>query len=214
VRVQGFDPVTTWGNMRGGVIISDQHVLTVGHIIVGTDIYIVWLGSNSRNQQTPINVTSAIQQPDFGFRRHDIAIMTIPRITFTSSIQPATLVSRLAFNVPSANDQGLVLGFGQSGTNRPTPDDLEGAYMKVTTDARCQEAFWPNMAENFCAEDLMNGGDFCLEDEGNGFRTTGNIITGLALNGACGSGTIHGTQPSIFLRLSFYRQWSFEETGV
>lgn len=95
---------------------------------------------------------------------------------------------------------------------------LEGAFVRVTNETRCQSFFADMPMELvFCAEDFLLRSDFCVQDVGGGFTMLdrGNeVLVGIASRHRCITNTNIPSIPSLYTRVTPYISWIRTQTGV
>lgn len=198
------------GFFGGGSLISSQHVLTVAHIIVGFTTWRVGLGSNNLNQIQRWNSTTAVSHPsyDANTRNNDIGFITLPTpIQFTANIQPISLPD-LNRQLPYANEQGWIVGFGWTDPAGLETNFLQATFKRVTNDTRCTQTFNQAVVTNhFCTFDETHSTNICFGDLGAGFVTNYRGIATLVGMASQTVAACSAVQPSLFIRVSPYREW-------
>jgi len=200
----------------GGIIISHRHVLTSGFVLTNDmSILQVWIGGVTRGSQVQAlvnNNPSRFLHPGYQAspRLNDIGIILLATdLTFSRSVQPVDLPplqpqGTPLLMIPLLHEQGTTLGLGgliQQG--------LQAAFLRVVTPARCNTLYPIHNAQNqFCAEDTRMRSDFCSTDIGGPFLTLERgveVLTGINSQQVCNLNV--ASQPSLFTRVSAYRQW-------
>lgn len=86
---------------------------------------------------------------------------------------------------------------------------LQAAFLRVVTATRCGTLYPTHNVQNqFCGEDARQRSDFCFNDIGGPFLTLERgveVLTGINSQGFCNLN--QASQPSLFSRVSAYRQW-------
>lgn len=178
----------------------------------------VGLGSTSHSQMQRFTTTQALAHPNYvaAPRNHDIGIITLHvAVTFSASVWPIQIPPLGETNLPYDNEQGAILGFGFSSNNNLRNDFLQLAYQRVISNVRCI-TFYPQIhfPQFFCAEDGQARGNICNGDLGGAFTTTyrrQEILTGISslILRSCDA-----FEPSAYVRVSHYRQWIRDNSGV
>ncbi|MCG8416887.1 MAG: serine protease [Proteobacteria bacterium] len=93
----------------------------------------------------------------------------------------------------------------------PTPDELLEADTTVLSTAECRQTFNGVLDTHICVEDTPGGQGACNGDSGGPmFRTNGTVI-GLT---SYGVGGCSPQNPSVYTRISAFRQWIADTTGI
>ncbi|CRK90095.1 CLUMA_CG003813, isoform A [Clunio marinus] len=204
----------------GGALISGIHVLTCGANVQGFTMWRVSVGSNRRSQHQNFITTQAVAHPNYAeannVRMNDIGIITLLQpVVFSASIFPIALGPVFGDEEPSPmlNIQSLIMGFaGNLTAGTQGLENLTQGHVRTTDVATCV-ALYPasDLIQHFCAEDRSVGSNFCLGDQGGPVTTMARgreIMVGIQSLPGC---TI---RPSLYIRVSSYREWIRSETGV
>lgn len=186
---------------RGGAIITDRFVLTLGDS-TGNEVNIrVHVGSAIRAQQSTYPALTWLRASEHPGAPGLIQLAT--PLAFTNRVRPIRMIgSNQLLEMPGV--EGMVLGMTRPPMAR---DDLRAAYMRVTDQDNCALNHPTRSNETFfCAFDGISRSDFCPSDRGSPFSiiTRGQeFLVGLAFEGVCQ--TPAHIRPSLFIRLAFYR---------
>ncbi|XP_053683489.1 collagenase-like [Sabethes cyaneus] len=204
------------GFFGGGSIVSDRHIITSAQNIYGFVRWDVGVGSHILAQLTMTTSTTAIAHPNFNTNRaNDIGIITLPTpLIFTPTVAPIMLPA--GQELPLENEQGTIVGFGfTTAQSTGQSSTLMRSFQRVINDVRCQQLYQNIILPNhFCAEDTVEMSNICSGDVGAGFVTEvrGNpMLTGVASLMITGCGN---TSPSAYTRISSFRLWIQQVTGV
>lgn len=184
---------------RAGSIVSDRFILTTGDSTGAEHTIFVHVGATNRSSQTKlatrswIRLTSSNDSPGL--------IQLAETLIFSSKIQPIRL-SPVSEVLELTGVQGMILGMSEN------ENYFSAAFQRVTNNTMCIENYpTRNSSLFFCGMDSMIKSDFCVNDRGSGFTVTSRgreYLVGIAIESSCNP--INNTKPSLFLRLSRYRQ--------
>jgi Trypsin len=218
-RVQFLAAPGSFGAQGGGVIIAQRHILTSSFVLMDNfQVLNVWIGATSRFEQHQVFPSHRILHPNYtqNPRTNDIGIIVLTAdIEFNEFVQKIAL-PMIGSQMPYLNEQGTVLGFGGLPGNT-NPQQLEAAFMRIVTPARCNTQFPAHVVGNqFCAEDTRMRSDICSDDIGGPVITLVrgvDVLTGISSVHRCLDNNI-ASQPSLFTRVSSYREWIQTQVGI
>ncbi|XP_058120904.1 collagenase-like [Anopheles ziemanni] len=205
------------GFFGGGSLISDRHVLTAAQNIAGYVRWEVGLGSTVFGQLTTQISTQAIAHPSFNManRANDIGFIVLPSpVVFTELVQPIQLPLQ-GRTLPYENEEGMVVGFGFNTVNGQVRSDfLKVGYQRVIGDSRCVGIFQITLPNHFCAEDTLQRSNVCNGDLGAAFAVSERRVETLVGIASLITHNCDSINPTGYTRVSPYRQWIRENTGV
>lgn len=197
----------------------------------------VGLGSNRRSQHVSVTTNRAVAHPQYSdinsFRVNDIGIIFLEQPTnLTANIFPVSLVPMDSNFQPMLNIQGMICGFaGSTTTGNEGLENLQAAHVRAILHQTCV-GLYQNAGEinQFCAEDATQRSNFCLGDQGGALTVISRgeevlvsesnsinfRVNKIKIFTQVGIASIPGcmTIPSLYTRISSYREWIFSETGI
>lgn len=91
-------------------------------------------------------------------------------------------------------------------------------FLRVTTPARCTQRHPAHaVAQQFCGEDTRMRSDICSDDVGGPLVTLtrgDEVLIGIATTHICHTNVAMPSEPSLFTRVSFFREWILQQTQV
>ncbi|KAK3099474.1 hypothetical protein FSP39_005001 [Pinctada imbricata] len=104
----------------------------------------------------------------------------------------------------------VISGWGRLSGGGSVPDDLQAVNMTVLSNSECSSAWRSNILDSQVCVHLRFGYSACNGDSG------GPLVCGNTLVGATswGSSTCSGTYPSVYTRVSSFRDWMRQQAGI
>lgn len=205
----------------GGILISNEYVLTAAHCCVGAHEFEVHLGAQNFHNHNEagriIDTTSTVtihRHYNPFFIENDVALIKLSqKVTFTDKIQAAKF--------PEADDlfvdrRAIVSGWGLEHThNADISSELQYAELVVITQARCERVFGRNIVHEstICAEGEQ-GQSACKGDSGGPLVLESDRLT---LIGVVSFGHVagcHHSLPQGFSRITKFMHWISQNTGI
>jgi len=200
----------------GGALVANNKAVTAAHCGGGaTRQYSLLAGSTSRTDTTcstcvlVSSINDFNRHPDFsniGIRGYpnDIATVRFNAITLNSNISPITMAAADAGAFTGQNC--VTTGWGRTvGSNSALPTILQAGTLRVLTNAVCLGHWGPAAINDghLCGQsDTVSA---CNGDDGSPL-VCGTTLVGTFswVDGGCTPG---GSTPSVFSRISFFREW-------
>ncbi|XP_026794663.3 ST14 transmembrane serine protease matriptase b [Pangasianodon hypophthalmus] len=213
----------------GATLISNLWLVTAAHCIQetnrysGPDEWDVYLGLHSQNQINTANtvlkqVKQIICHPEYNPLSYDndIALMELDSpVTLSQYIWPICLPA--ATYVLPAGQSVWITGWGKIREEGSLATVLQEAEVRVINETVCsqliQDEITPQM---ICAGILTGGVDACQGDSGGPMSFEDPATSRLFLVGVVswGEGCGRKGKPGIYTRVTKYRSWIREESGV
>ena len=189
-----------------GFLVSYQHVVTAAHCLDGiiADTITAYAGIQKRSEASSgqyrvvsdININPGYSAGSFV---NDIAVLKLAT-EFNSSTTVATCCVTSDTSLPNIDENGVIIGWGQTSSSIDLSDDLLQAVIRVSSVSLCGVSGTDN--GRFCAGYAQTSP--CNGDSGAPFMTSVNNLwtcTGLVSNSIqCGGSTL-------FTRISTYKSF-------
>ncbi|XP_059620301.1 chymotrypsin B-like [Phlebotomus argentipes] len=203
-----------------GCLISMTHVLTTAQNVRTFSHWEIGVGNVERDRLEWREATQALAHPlfDHNTLNNNIAIITVMQPFIAGFfVEAISMPLPTDIQVPFPNAHCRFDGFGFTGPTGPFSDQLLMGIKHVTTDQVCAQTY-PHIAHslvnNFCAQGLQFESTFCQGDQGTAlvsmvrFRL---VVVGLA---SFTDGRCQGNIPGVFVRVTAYRNWIQQNTGL
>ncbi|XP_067644994.1 collagenase-like [Eurosta solidaginis] len=203
----------------GGVLISNDYVLTGAHCTYNATVVTVVLGTTQFTSPLvtrTVNSSNFIVNPKFSYDIYgnDIALIKIPPVSFNHYINKVRLPAITA--TPSTYDgqTAIVSGWGFLNNNatRLSPK-LQSATLQVISNIVCDQFYTHEIFPDILCTSTVNGTSACNGDSGGPLTevSTGELIGTFSFvpDSGCGTG-----EPSGYTRVTYYLDWIKEHSGV
>ncbi|XP_060522687.1 trypsin-7-like [Cylas formicarius] len=207
----------------GGTIIGKRWILTAGHCL-STGLSSIRFGTIVRNEggfesERDIKIAKQISNPDYlndymwgeWIIENDIALLELAEdLPYGPTVQPATLPEQDA-SVP-INQSAVLIGWGYlSGFSVEKPEILQKVNLTVYGNDYCDKVLTVpyNDTQNLCAGVDANDKGQCTGDSGGPLLVNG-VPTGIV------SWSVKPciSAPGAFTKVSYYRNWIRNVTGI
>ncbi|GAA6105664.1 ST14 transmembrane serine protease matriptase b [Tachysurus ichikawai] len=213
----------------GASLISSLWLVTAAHCIQETDRYSwpeewdVYLGLHSQSETNTANtvqksVKQIICHPEYNPLQHnnDIALMELDSpVTLSQYIWPICLPS--ATQVLPTGQSVWITGWGKTKEEGQLATVLQEAEVRIINETVCSQLIKDELTpQMICAGVLTGGVDACQGDSGGPMSFVEPISGRSFLVGVVswGEGCGRKGKPGIYTRVTKYRSWIREESGV
>ncbi|XP_055967153.1 transmembrane protease serine 11B-like, partial [Sorex fumeus] len=206
----------------GASLISRSWVLTAAHClhkIKNFDDWTVNFGTVVNKPLRRLKIKNTILHEDYNEKTlsNDIALVELAEeVSFTKYIRRICLPE--AEMILSQNDSVAVTGWGALYMNGPSPVTLQQAFVNIIDNEICNG---PNSLSGLvsdkmlCAGFMSGGADACQRDSGGplAYHNTRNIwiLVGIV---SWGDGCGKKNKPGVYTRVTAYRDWITNKTGL
>ncbi|XP_055704303.1 uncharacterized protein LOC129802468 isoform X2 [Phlebotomus papatasi] len=221
IRVRGSGKSSHW---CGAVLISEQHLLTAAHCLVGYSkgALFIRLGDHHAEVTEPEEVESYIENfyVHENFRgggqhmNNDIAIIVLKKpVAYTDHIQPICLPTKNTIYFPGMTC--TISGWGSIQSGKSTSAlELRAGTVPILSNDICREphVYGNKITEGmFCAGSLDEGIDSCMGDSGGGLVCQSEGIHKLYGIISWGHHCGYANKPGVYVKVAEYIDWIWDK---
>ncbi|XP_017101316.2 serine protease 1-like [Drosophila bipectinata] len=200
----------------GGSLIGHEWVLTAAHCTDGVDSVEVYLGSTVRDSpkvKHHVAKKDIIIHADWNSRtlRNDISLIRIPHVDYSAAIHNVEL-SRS--DASYDGDEVIASGWGRTSDSASgVAARLQYAHMKVISNSQCKRTYSSTIRDSNICVSTPAGVSTCNGDSGGPLvLASDKVQVGLTSFGS--SAGCEKEYPAVFTRVSSYRDWIKDHTGI
>lgn len=201
----------------GGIIISDEWIMTAGHCVFSypDDQVRIRVGSIRKTNGGSLHSVSKIIRHEkfktnrFGQPENDIAVI---RIKETIKLD-ATRLPIPMFEQDEESQAGIsatITGWGAIYQGGPQSDKLQTVSIPIVSKKECNKAYGGIPEGQICAAIPQGGKDSCQGDSG-GPVAIGGRLAGIV---SWGAGCARRGYPGVYTEVAANRDWVREKTGI
>nr|CAD7195777.1 unnamed protein product [Timema douglasi] len=201
----------------GAAIISESWAVTAAHCFLNLPVPKVRSGTATRGVGGTVhNVANYIIHENFNQNNfdNDIALLQVDTpFQFSDSVQPISLPAQ--GEATPVGTQAVVSGWGvtvNGGTEYSS--DLLYITVNIYSDSDCNDKYYADygglFVGDFCAGHAEGGIDACQGDSGGPLAAGGKLVGIVSWGDQCAL----PDRPGVYTRVSYYRDWIKEKTGV
>ncbi|XP_069691850.1 chymotrypsin-1-like [Periplaneta americana] len=199
----------------GATILNEKFILTAAHCIYSgiIDNYTIRAGTNNYKRGGSVHkvvhwVYHELYEENIPCK-NDIAVLEVdPPLTFRPRVQPTRLPSE--GEEPDVGAKSVAIGWGSKNFYGPCRPQLHEVSLNIYSHQECLDVYW-NLptTDMVCSGAPYEQGQVCSGDSGGPLLVNG-IQVGITSWGAfpCVS------YPTVWTRVSHYRSWIREKSGV
>lgn len=203
------------GFYGGGSLVKANTVLTAAHIIHEMATWDIGLGATTIAALEKQKALSGHKHDEYdpSTRANDIGYLILTTPIETDPRYAIIALPRVTDHLPKENEQGTIVGFGWTDSERKEPALLQRSFQRVINDTECEKSFIVSAPLHFCARDAENS-NVCYGDLGGGLvleHRGERTLVGIA---SLTMVSCDATHPTGYTRVSAYRQWITEKLQI
>ncbi|MFF4794619.1 S1 family peptidase [Streptomyces sp. NPDC001276] len=195
----------TGGQFCGGTLVAPTKVVTAAHCVVGEtagNVRVVGGRTHLSGTDGTVGEVSRIWfDPGYtdAVNGGDVAVLTLAK---PMPYATAEYVSPTGTGVYAPGMTGRILGWGTTGRNGGSSDQLRMATAPVVSDTECRDSYGSDFvaSDMVCAGYPSGGVDTCQGDSG-GPLLIGGVLAGIT---SWGNGCAEAGQPGVYTRLASF----------
>ncbi|XP_069691856.1 trypsin delta-like isoform X2 [Periplaneta americana] len=199
----------------GATVLNNEFLLTAAHCIYGGNIdsYTVRAGTNNYNSGGSVHqVVEWVYHQEYqnqAYWYNDVAVVRVdPPLTYSSKVQPTKLPA--AGEEPAGGAASVAIGWGSGCYGCSGIADLQEVNLRIYSYSECLDIYGDGpTADMVCSGIPEEGKGVCSGDSGGAL-----LVDGVQVGITSWTRMPCASYPAVWTKVSHYRDWIKEQSGV